>query len=79
MSLIFITDTTVIPISNIKGFEINERESSYTDRRYYVVVVYYTDGQDQSCEHIFDDTFEDICEAQTFVREKLGNTIIDTE
>ena len=77
MSLIFITDTTVIPISNIKGIEINENENSYTP--YYEVVVYYTDGQDQSCEHIFDDTFEDICEAQTFVRDKLGNMIIDTE
>ena len=83
MSLIFITDTTVIPISNIKGIEINESENSYTYsrdyRRDYEVAVYYTDGQEQSCEHIFDDTFEDICEAQTFVRDKLGNMIIDTE
>jgi hypothetical protein len=43
MSLIFITDTTVIPISNIKGIEINENKDTYfhTCEREYEVVVYY--------------------------------------
>ena len=72
MRLIFITNTTVIPISNIKGFEI---KTEYD----YEVVVYYIDGQDQSCEHAFDETFENICDAQTFIRDRLENTIIDTE
>ena len=74
MSLIFITEYDVIPVSNIKGFKINKRERRRTE---FEVVVYYINGEDISCEHTYDEQFDTHDEAQEFIREKLGDSIID--
>lgn len=76
MSLIFITEDDVIPVSNIKGFKINKSESLY---KVFEVVVYYINGEDISCEHTYTDGFETRDDAQEFIREKLGDVIVDNE
>ena len=76
MSFTFITEFDVIPVSNIKGFKINKRERRYT---VFEVVVYYINGEDISCEHTYADGFDTHDEAQEFIREKLGDVIIDNE
>ena len=76
MSFIFITEDDVIPVSNIKGFKINKSESLY---KVFEVVVYYINGEDISCEHTYADGFDTHDEAQEFIREKLGDVIIDNE
>ena len=79
MSFTFITRDDVIPVSNIKGFNIYETEESVNSYKLleFKIVVYYINGENISCEHTYDNTFETHRDAREFIREKLGDSMID--